>query len=316
MRVHSHPVSRGALPADTRFVPAPHLDFLAAHRIGQVGLYLGGKAFKRLPGLRVGFCAGVTEEMRETANRIRTELETTRSDLHKSVFDLPKELATAMQRSVSDQINVLKKLSDRFDVDGDQVQPARRTPVDEAQSRPMETLVETVRPIAPEPTENTPAPTEGARQGGWVRDLLRHASRDEPQPQETPATSFDSAPEGRSRDQVVASLNSQSVDIMKAIDYDASSVDLWERYRKGERNVFTRHLSALTGQRTSDAIRDKYKADGDFRTNVDRYCKDFERLLDDVERNDHDNVMTRKTYLTSDTGKVYTMLAHATGWLR
>ena len=30
MRVHSHPVLRGALPADTRFVPAPHLDFLAA----------------------------------------------------------------------------------------------------------------------------------------------------------------------------------------------------------------------------------------------------------------------------------------------
>ncbi len=58
MRVHSHPVSRGALPADTRFVPAPHLDFLAAHRIGQVGLYLGGKVSKRLPDLRVGFRAG------------------------------------------------------------------------------------------------------------------------------------------------------------------------------------------------------------------------------------------------------------------
>ena len=56
--------TRSALPSDTRFVPAPHLDFLAAHRIGQVGLYLGGKAFKRLPGLRVGFRAGAPKPER------------------------------------------------------------------------------------------------------------------------------------------------------------------------------------------------------------------------------------------------------------
>ena len=37
--------------------------------------------------------------------------------------------------------------------------------------------------------------------------------------------------------------------------------------------------------------------------------------LKDVARNDRDNVMTQ-TYLTSDTGKVYTMLAHAAGRLR
>mgnify|MGYP001218961194 CR=1 FL=1 len=43
-----------------------------------------------------------------------------------------------------------------------------------------------------------------------------------------------------------------------------------------------------------------------------RYIADFERLLKDVGRNDSDNVMTQ-TYLTSDTGKVYTMLAHAAG---
>ena len=35
----------------------------------------------------------------------------------------------------------------------------------------------------------------------------------------------------------------------------------------------------------------------------------------DVARNDRDQIMTQ-TYLTSDTGKVYTMLAHASGKLR
>ena len=105
------------------------------------------------------------------------------------------------------------------------------------------------------------------------------------------------------------SLNSLSVDIARAIDHDAS-IELWDRYRRGERDVFTRRLYTLKGQQTFDEIRRKYQSDGEFRAAVDRYCEDFEKLLKDVARNDRDNVMTQ-TYLTSDTGKVYTMLAHA-----
>jgi hypothetical protein len=104
------------------------------------------------------------------------------------------------------------------------------------------------------------------------------------------------------------------MDIAKAIDHDAS-IELWNRYRHGERDVFTRRLYTLKGQQTFDEIRRKYLADGEFRAAVDRYCEDFEKLLKDVARGDHDNVMTQ-TYLTSDTGKVYTMLAHASGRLR
>ena len=113
---------------------------------------------------------------------------------------------------------------------------------------------------------------------------------------------------------VVESLNSLSVDIARAIDHDAS-VELWDRYRRGERDVFTRRLYTLKGQQTFDEIRRKYQSDGEFKAAVDRYCDDFERLLKDVARNDRDNIMTQ-TYLTSDTGKVYTMLAHASGRLR
>ena len=38
--------------------------------------------------------------------------------------------------------------------------------------------------------------------------------------------------------------------------------------------------------------------------------QEFERLLTEVGRDDRDGTMTR-SYLTSDTGKVYTMFAHA-----
>ena len=50
------------------------------------------------------------------------------------------------------------------------------------------------------------------------------------------------------------------------------------------------------------------------RQTVDRYVEEFERLLAEVSRDDRDSMLT-KTYLTSETGKVYTMLAHASGRL-
>ena len=148
-----------------------------------------------------------------------------------------------------------------------------------------------------------------------MRDLLRGASREEDEavaPAEEPPAR--QAGGQRSPLHVVESLNSLSVDIARAIDHEAS-IELWDRYRRGERDVFTRRLYTLKGQQTFDEIRRKYQNDADFHAAVDRYCDDFERLLKDIARNDRDNIMTQ-TYLTSDTGKVYTMLAHAAGRLR
>ncbi len=57
-------------------------------------------------------------------------------------------------------------------------------------------------------------------------------------------------------------------------------------------------------------MRRRYRADADFRRAVDRYAEEFERTLQDVGREDRDGSIVR-SYLTSDTGKVYTLLAHA-----
>jgi hypothetical protein len=112
---------------------------------------------------------------------------------------------------------------------------------------------------------------------------------------------------------VVESLNSLSVDLARALDHEAPA-ELWDRYRRGERGVFTRRLYTLRGQHTFDEIRKKYQTDNEFRETVDRYVDDFEHLIESVSRNDRDNMLTQ-TYLTSDTGKVYLMLAHASGRL-
>jgi len=109
----------------------------------------------------------------------------------------------------------------------------------------------------------------------------------------------------------IDSLDSLAVDIARMIDHDAAA-ELWDRYKRGERNVFTRKLYTMQGQRAFDEIRRKYRGDREFMQTVDRYIGEFERLLDEVSRDDRGQVVAR-TYLTSETGKVYTMLAHAAG---
>ena len=96
------------------------------------------------------------------------------------------------------------------------------------------------------------------------------------------------------------------------IDHDAAA-DLWDRYKRGERNVFSRgKLYTMQGQKAFEEIRRKYRGDREFQRTVDRYIVEFERLLEEVSRDDRGQVVAR-TYLTSETGKVYTMLAHAAG---
>ncbi len=95
------------------------------------------------------------------------------------------------------------------------------------------------------------------------------------------------------------------------IDHDAAA-ELWERYKRGERDVFTRRLYTLQGQQTFDEVRRKYRGDREFKQTVDRYIGEFERLLDEVARGERGQTVAR-SYLTSETGKVYTMLAHASG---
>jgi hypothetical protein len=189
------------------------------------------------------------------------------------------------------------------------VQPERR-PVESRAAEPASprpTL--DLEPVAPSPKREAAA---AAPQSGWVRDLLRGASQEEVKPAPQPAQR--QTPNQRTPQHVVESLNSLSVDIARAIDHDAA-IELWDRYRRGERDVFTRRLYTLKGQQTFDEIRRKYQAEAEFRAAVDRYCDDFEKLLKDVTRTDRDPSLAQ-TYLSSDTGKVYTMLAHASGRLK
>jgi hypothetical protein len=167
-------------------------------------------------------------------------------------------------------------------------------------------------PPPPPVTQSTEAPplappTQNGR-GGWLSDVLQRASRGD-----APDAREEQRPRKAQRQprHMIESLDALSVDIARMIDHDAAA-ELWDRYNRGERNVFTRKLYTLQGQKAFDEIRGRYRNDAEFRQTVDHYMVEFERLLEEASRDERGQVVVR-TYLTSETGKVYTMLAHASG---
>ncbi len=279
--------------------------------------------------------------MRQMASEMQRELETTRTELRRGILELPQETAESaaqMRRVIVDQIEALAELNRIVARHGrgmDAAEPARRGTREEAAVAAANPRVEAPRfmeppradmqrpapaprpditgnPLPPRRAESpslSPAQNQAAGNGrsGWLSELLHRASR----PEEPAAE--DRAPRGEARTahHTIESLDSLSVDIARMIDHDAAA-ELWDRYKRGERNVFTRRLYTLQGQKTFDEIRKKYRGDRDFQQTVDRYIGEFERLLEEVSRDDRGQVVAR-TYLTSETGKVYTMLAHAAG---
>jgi len=140
---------------------------------------------------------------------------------------------------------------------------------------------------------------------------LSRASREESPPIAPPSPREAARGEERPPREGIDSLDSLAVDVARMIDHEAAA-ELWERYNRGERGLFTRRLYTAQGQKAFDEIRRKYRADPEFRQTVEQYINEFERLLEDVSRGDRGAAVVRN-YLTSDTGKVYTMLAHAAG---
>ncbi len=278
----------------------------------------------------------VVHGMKHMATEMQRELETTRNELRRGILELPQETAESaaqMRRVIVDQIEALAELNRIVARHGrglDVAEPARRGARDEniltggggrneaprANASGDITSISLGSPRRGEMPSLSPAAGNG--RSGWLTDLLNRASREEGDTApEVPREALREMPRETSRGDErtalhsIESLDSLSVDIARMIDHDAAA-ELWDKYKRGERNVFTRRLYTLQGQKAFDEIRKKYRADREFRQTVDRYIAEFERLLDEVSRDDRGQVVAR-TYLTSETGKVYTMLAHAAG---
>ena len=282
----------------------------------------------------------LAQQLERGATEMRQELEATRAEIRRGLFELPEEAresTEAMRRAVSGQLQALEMLSgivSRQNAalavaspgggDGRQTgAPAGHADViDEPRPARQERDAVRAAPIVAEPAparvvltppaheEEDNRPTGGR---GWITDLLRRASdppfEDESAEDEAPPPIV--ADRDGDRAPVVPSFDGVSGDIARAID-DESYADLWARYEHGEAGVFTRRLYTMRGQQTFDEIRRKYARNEEFRAVVDQYVDDFDRLLDDLD-GAADSDGRRRGYLASDTGKVYTLLAHASG---
>ena len=161
-------------------------------------------------------------------------------------------------------------------------------------------------------TEAPPVSPASSDQGrdGWLSDLL---SRTDGGAGAGPANR--EAPRGRppSRPTGGNPLESLSLDIGRLMDRNLAA-EMWDRYQRGESKAFTKRLYTPAGQKAFDEVARKYRADRNFKQTVDRYIAEFERLLDEVARDERGPAVLR-SHLTSETGLVYTLLAHAAGRL-
>jgi hypothetical protein len=195
------------------------------------------------------------------------------------------------------------------------IEPARMRETGSASTLPPPDLGGPI-PRRAEAPAVSPAAAPAADQGrdSWLSDLLNradgsNANRDTPArgraAQPTPAQPASAAGANP--------LESLSLDIGRLMDRTLAA-EMWDRYQRGESKAFTKRLYTPAGQKAFDEVARKYRADRNFKQTVDRYVTEFERLLDEVAREDR-GPQALRNQLTSETGLVYTLLAHAAGRL-
>jgi ABC-type transporter Mla subunit MlaD len=262
-------------------------------------------------------------ELHDMSREIRRELEATREILRRGAAELPQETAqqaAAMRHAVADQIKALEALSEIVTRSGRAYDVSQPAPVN-AEPAAQPVLPRRVEPAraaeplrAPEPPRPEaqrprsvarPGNAKTSERGGWISDLLARADSEEEPPVSPNAPAKPTQPAQR--------LEAISLDVARMIDHAAAAA-AWDRYRRGETNAFSRRIYIGRGAQTFDEIRRRYRADLEFRATVDRYVQEFERLLAELGQDEASEAVA-KTYLLSETGKVYTLLAHAAGKL-
>jgi hypothetical protein len=274
----------------------------------------------------------MVQSMKQMASEMHHELESTRNELRRGVLEMPQEAAdntAQMRKVIVDQIEALAELNRIVAHHGRglDVVSAGRANAQRQEEPVMAAAAGGVRPdvrardigsasTLPPPdlgmpsSRRTDAPPvspvgqDGGRDG-WLSDLLNRTDASGPSGREAPRPR---PPQGAANP-----LESLSLDIGRLMDRNLAA-EMWDRYQRGESKAFSKRLYTPAGQKAFDEVARKYRADRTFKQTVDRYIAEFERLLDEVAREDR-GPQTLRGHLTSETGLVYTLLAHAAGRL-
>ncbi|HWM32472.1 MAG TPA: hypothetical protein VNO69_12335, partial [Methyloceanibacter sp.] len=263
--------------------------------------------------------------MREVAQRTASDLDSLRQDMQKRMEALPEHTAqatAAIRKALTEQLREIEAITPvltRAALQGNGAEPYRQPP---APPPPPQAYVpprsEPTRPSGEFGSSSMPKFDVRGRQvlglgqdrgnldqiTGSLAEQLAGATGGPGQSSATHPVSTVSTSSGQLRLDELA----------RAIDY-LTAANVWQRLRAGERGVLGRHIYGLDGQTAFDEIAVRYEREGDFRVTVDRYIGDFERMLGEAEQSDPGG-STLNSYLTSESGRVYLLLAHASGRLR
>ncbi|WP_455478310.1 hypothetical protein V3565_06290 [Bartonella sp. B10] len=259
--------------------------------------------------------SGAAEDIRRSADEIRSELTKIGNDINDRVQELPektKETTQVIRSALNEQITALKDLANVTKENGrdskiNKLMPTFFTP--SIPNKDDSVFPETTKKIIP-PKPILRQEQSKKKQNTWVSSLLKGVSCEEELYEEANNSLDLSLVQTKSRPANV-SINSLATDILQSINQNAL-IELWSHYQREKINIVTERLYTLDGREIFETVKKKYISDIDFKRSVNQYIADFEKLLRDVSRNSKDMRSVRK-YLISDTGKVYTMLAHASG---
>ncbi len=277
--------------------------------------------------------ANMVASMKQMAAEMHRELDATRNELRRGVLEMPQEAAEStaqMRKVIVDQIEALAELNRIVAHHGrglDVVTTGRASV--QREEEPMLATAGQSRTAPPRPrdagsastlpppdlggpasrrTEAPPVSPSNADQGrdGWLSDLLSRTDA---------GGGNREVPRGRAPQQATGGnpLELLSLDIGRLMDRNLAT-EMWDRYQRGESKAFSKRLYTPAGQKAFDEVARKYRADRNFKQTVDRYITEFERLLDEVARDERGPAALR-SHLASETGLVYTLLAHAAGRL-
>ena len=100
-------------------------------------------------------------------------------------------------------------------------------------------------------------------------------------------------------------LHAIAIDLDRLLE-ETPPVELWNRYRAGEHDVFARRLVGQRGEALDARIRQRYQDDAEFRTHADRYVVRYGELVAYVD-DDHDRASIQSTA----AGRLNTLLTRA-----
>jgi hypothetical protein len=162
-------------------------------------------------------------------------------------------------------------------------------------------------------------PEQPPRNQWSLGDLLARASEDEHGAFATKDESYGIPPTaaplgGRNAPPADPGMDFNMADIASCID-DRRVMEVWQRLKRGENEILEqRGLYSRQGQAVVDRVRRRYEKDETFRVIAERYCADFEKMLQDLSKSENRGASVQSS-LAADNGRIYFVLAHISGRL-